>query len=75
MVVRKTAKAGDDVNGIFQAAAEIQAFFETRRWRFAIIGGLAVLRWGEPFATQDVDASLLCGFGNERPYVDVAHKF
>lgn len=58
------------MNGIFQAAAEIQEFFETRRWRFAIIGGLAVLRWGEPFATQDVDASLLCGFGNERPYVD-----
>ena len=56
------------MNGIFQAAAEIQRFFETRQWRFAIIGGLAVLRWGEPFATQDVDASLLCGFGNERRY-------
>jgi len=41
------------MNGIFQAAAEIQGFFETRQWQFAIIGGLAVLRWGEPLATQD----------------------
>jgi hypothetical protein len=35
------------MNGIFQAAAEIQGYFETRQWQFAIIGGLAVLRWGQ----------------------------
>jgi hypothetical protein len=58
------------MNGIFHAAAELHEFFEARQWRYAIIGGLAVLRWGEPFATQDVDASLLCGFGNEHRYVD-----
>lgn len=57
------------MNGIFHAAAEMQTFLEARRWSFAIIGGLAVLRWGEPFATQDVDVSLLCGFGEERNYV------
>jgi hypothetical protein len=26
------------MNGIFQAAAEIQGVFETRQWQFAIIG-------------------------------------
>jgi hypothetical protein len=26
------------MNGIFQAAAEIHGFFETRQWQFAIIG-------------------------------------
>jgi hypothetical protein len=31
------------MNGIFHAAAEIQEFFEARRWRYAIISGLAVL--------------------------------
>ena len=58
------------MNGIFEAAAEVQGFLEARQWRFAIIGGLAVLRWGEPYTTQDVDVSLLCGFGNEGDYVE-----
>lgn len=58
------------MNGIFAAAAEVQRFLKTKRWRFAIIGGIAVLRWGEPYATQDVDVSLLCGFGNEEQYID-----
>lgn len=49
---------------------EIQEFFERRRWSFSIIGGLAVLRWGEPYATQHVDASLLAGFGEESTYID-----
>ena len=33
------------------------------------MGGLAVQRWGEPRVTQDVDLTLLTGFGGERPYV------
>ena len=58
------------MNGLFEAALEIQDFIERRQWRFCIIGGLAVVRWGEPQVTQDVDISLLTGFGNERPYVE-----
>ena len=33
------------------------------------IGGLAVLRWGEPRETIDVDVTLLTGFGGEEPYI------
>jgi hypothetical protein len=43
---------------------------ETKGWRFCFIGGLALLRWGEPRFTVDMDLTLLTGFGNEVPYVD-----
>jgi hypothetical protein len=58
------------MNPLFDAALEIQQFLARRGWRFCIIGGLAAIRWGEPQATQDVDISLLTGFGKEREYVD-----
>lgn len=58
------------MNELFDAAREIQEFLAGRHWRFCIIGGLAAIRWGEPQATQDVDVSLLTGFGNEREYVE-----
>ena len=57
------------MNGLFDAALEVQEFLLKRNWRFCIIGGLAVLRWGEPRATQDVDICLLTGFGNEEDYI------
>jgi hypothetical protein len=55
---------------LLAAALEVQRFFKRRKWRFCIIGGLAVLRWGEPRATQDVDLSLLTGFRGEEKFVD-----
>ncbi len=58
------------MNELFQAAREMHEFLAQRGWRFCVIGGLAVLRWGEPQATQDVDISLLAGFGNEREYIE-----
>jgi len=58
------------MNPIFAAALEIQRFCEERRWRFCIIGGLAVQRWGEPRLTQDVDLTVLTGFGQEERFVD-----
>lgn len=54
---------------ILAAAAQIQAFCLERGWRFCIIGGLAVLRWGEPRLTRDADLTLLTGYGSEEPYV------
>ena len=33
-------------------------------------GGYTVQRWGEPRLTQDVDITLLTGFGGEESYVD-----
>ncbi len=58
------------MNAIFAAGREIQEFCRARRWRFCIIGGLAVQRWGEPRLTRDVDVTLLTGFGGEPAFVD-----
>lgn len=37
------------------AADELQAVCHQHRWRYCIIGGLAVLRWGRPRVTRNVD--------------------
>jgi len=57
------------MNSLFEAAIEIQNFLKSKKWRFCFIGGLAVLRWGESRITQDVDLSLLTGFGHEEHYI------
>jgi len=41
------------MSGLFDAARDLQAFFESHGWRFCFIGGAAVLRWGEPRFTRD----------------------
>lgn len=56
------------MNALYEAAREISEFLESRRWRFCIIGGLAVIRWGEVRATLDVDLTLLTGFGEEESF-------
>ncbi len=54
---------------VIHAAAELQAFCEAQGWRFCLIGGLALQRWGEPRETVDVDITLLTGFGHEDHFV------
>lgn len=54
---------------LIRAAHDLQTFCETEGWRFCIIGGLAVQRWGEPRETVDVDLTLLTGFGGEEPFI------
>jgi len=58
------------VNPLFQAGLELQQFMQEKEWPFCFIGGLAVIRWGEVRMTQDIDLSLLSGFGNEEIYID-----
>ena len=58
------------MNPIFSAALEVQAFCRERDWKFCFIGAVAVQRWGEPRLTQDVDLTVITGFGSEVPYVD-----
>jgi hypothetical protein len=58
------------VNPIFAAALDVQGFCEARGFRFCFIGGLALQRWGEPRLTQDVDLTVISGFGCEPEYVD-----
>jgi hypothetical protein len=59
------------VNALIRAAADLQAVCEAHQWRFCFIGGLAVLRWGEPRETVDVDLTLITGFGHENTFVSV----
>jgi len=59
------------MKGLLHAAEHLQAFFLDQGWPFCFIGGLAVLRWGEPRLTQDIDVSLLTGFGRERQVASI----
>jgi hypothetical protein len=56
--------------GVLAAAGVLERFCRTRDWGFCFIGGVAAQRWGEPRLTQDVDLTLLTGFGLEEKYVD-----
>jgi hypothetical protein len=58
------------LNPIYAAALELQGVCRQRSWRFCFIGAIAVQRWGEPRLTQDVDLTLISGFGSEEPFVD-----
>jgi hypothetical protein len=58
------------VNHLFVAAVAVQDLCRERDWGFCFIGGLAVLRWGEPRLTRDVDLTILAGFGAEEAVVD-----
>ena len=53
------------------AAAALEASLRRRGWQFCFIGGVAVQRWGIPRFTQDIDLTLLTGFGQEEKFVDV----
>lgn len=58
------------MNALFMAAQEVCDFMKARRWKFCVIGGLAVYRWGEMRTTLDVDLTLFTGLGDEEQFVD-----
>jgi len=58
------------MNGLFEAARQLQVFCDGQGWRSCFIGGLAVQRWGEPRVTLDVDLTVLAGFGGEDRIID-----
>lgn len=53
------------MNGLLHAAREVQGFLREHEWPFCFIGGIALLRWGEPRLTQDIDVCILTGFDDE----------
>jgi len=55
---------------VYRAAADLRRRFDERGWRFCLIGGLALQRWGEPRETIDIDVTLLTGFGTEQSFVE-----
>ncbi len=62
------------MNSLFTDAKDLQLFCNNNGWNFCFIGGLAVLKLGEPRLTRDVDISLLTGYGNEKIYIDTLLK-
>lgn len=61
---------------VFEAARQVQDFFEENLWRFCFIGGVALQRWAKPRLTNDADLTLLTGFGSEDIYIDkILEKF
>ncbi len=53
------------MNRLFEAAAEIQECLVKEKNPFCFIGGIANIRWGEIRITNDIDLTVLSGFGNE----------
>jgi len=62
------------MRSLFLAAAELETLLVKQGWRYCFIGGIALQRWGQPRLTNDVDLTLLTGFGHEAAYVDVLLK-
>jgi hypothetical protein len=58
------------VADLLLVAVALETFLRRRRWQFCFIGGVAVQRWGLPRFTQDLDLTLLTGFGREEQFVD-----
>ncbi len=58
------------MNDLVQTASDLQTFLEDRKWQFCFIGGLAVVHWGEPRLTRDVDVTLLAEYSNESRFVE-----
>lgn len=56
--------------GVLAAASEVEAYCRAQGWRFCFIGGLAVQRWGNPRFTQDVDLTIVTGYGSEEAVID-----
>lgn len=52
------------------AAAGLEATLQRKGWSFCFIGGVAVQRWGNPRFTEDIDLTLLTGFGDEEKFID-----
>ena len=57
------------MNPLLEAALDLQRLLDSWNWRSCLIGGIAVLRWGEARFTRDVDLALLTGFGDEDHYI------
>jgi hypothetical protein len=52
-------------HSLWQTAVELQQYLNEAKHPFCFIGGLVVQRWGQPRVTGDVDATVLCAFGDE----------
>jgi len=58
------------MKALFRTAAELNNLLSERGWRYCFIGGIALQHWGQPRLTNDIDLTILTGFGREAHYVD-----
>jgi hypothetical protein len=58
------------MKSLFLVAVDLEAFLIEQSWRYCFIGGIALQRWGQPRLTNDIDLTILAGFGKEAVYVD-----
>ena len=59
----------EGLNNVLQLAVRVGMILEKSGIAYCFIGGTAYQRWGEPRQTNDVDATLMVGFGKERETV------
>ena len=59
------------MKNIFEEAFLLQEFLSRNKFQFCFIGGLALQRWGDLRTTNDIDLTLLTGFGGEERFIDV----
>ncbi len=55
---------------LVDSARQLQDFCDRQGWRSCVIGGIAVIRWGETRVTRDIDLNVLTGFGGEDCVID-----
>jgi predicted nucleotidyltransferase len=58
------------MEALANAALHLQEFLDRNRWKYCFIGGIAVQKWGQVRVTDDIDLTLLTGFGAEEKYID-----
>jgi len=57
------------MRSLLRAGAIVDEQLAARGFRFCFIGGIANFRWGTPRLTNDLDLTLLTGFGGEGPVI------
>jgi len=55
---------------LFESAKQLQDFCDLQGWRSCLIGGSAMLRWGQPRVTRHVDLNVLADLGGEDRIID-----
>ncbi|MEQ1903164.1 MAG: nucleotidyltransferase [Pirellulaceae bacterium] len=63
------------LNPILVAAVKADEIFNELGWEFCFIGGVALLRWGQPRQTIDVDAVIWASLGAEKSFAKSAGRF
>jgi predicted nucleotidyltransferase len=62
---------GLGMKDLIESARQLQDILERLELPFCFIGGLANLQWGEPRLTQDLDLTVLAGWGDEERVIDM----